>query len=179
MVGAVSLLAVVGVATSAHAYFDLTHAYETESHRYDEAVARFVSARLGSRYVTIVAAHDWDVDDVNRYLAIAAYNTLSGLAKRGVATKTVYRVVKASELGAAMASPPTTAGRGLLLAEQFLVREPFEKGVDVRTVVTRDLPGRAGLGLAPRRRDRALHLVGVRNAHGNRRAIGRGPPPRL
>lgn len=140
VVGAVSLLAVVGVATSAHAYFDLTHAYETESHRYDEEMARFVSARLGSRYVTIVAAHDWDVDDVNRYLAIAAYNTLSGLAKRGVATKTVYRVVKASELGAAMASPPTTAGRGLLLAEQFLVREPFE-GVDVRTIVARDLPG--------------------------------------
>ncbi|MDD5563725.1 MAG: glycosyltransferase family 39 protein [Thermoanaerobaculaceae bacterium] len=140
VVGAAALLGVVGVATSAHAYFDLTHAYETESHRYHEEMARFVGARLGSRYVTVVAAHDWDVDDVNRYLAIAAYDTLSGLAKRGVATKTVYRVVKAGELAAAMASPPTVAGRGLLLAEQFFVREPFE-GVDLRALVARDLPG--------------------------------------
>ncbi len=134
------LLALGGAATSTYTYFNLTHAYETESHRYDHAMARFVTARLGSRYITIVAVHDWDVDDVNRYLALAAYNTLSGLARRGIAANTVYRAVKISELASVLASPATISGRGLLLADQFLARASFE-GVDVRTLVARDLPG--------------------------------------
>jgi hypothetical protein len=138
--GAVSVIAVFGAATSAHAYFDLTHAHETESHQYHQEMARFVSSRLGDRYVTIVTAHDWDVADIHRYLALAAYPTLSALTKRGASAGSVYRVANASELPALAASLPTLAGRGALVAEQFMVREPFER-VDLRALVARDLPG--------------------------------------
>jgi hypothetical protein len=134
------LLALGGAATSAHAYFDLTHVYETESHRYDQAMARFVVGRLGTRYITIFAGHDWDVDDVHRYLALAAHRKLSALAHSGSDTTAVYRAVKVGEAPSVLASPATIGGRGLVIAESSLVEGPFE-GVDLRALITHDLPG--------------------------------------
>lgn len=138
-VSALALLAAGGVATSAHAYFDLTHVSETESHRYHQELARFVNARLGSRYMTIVA-RDLDVDDVNRYIGLAAYRTLSDIATRGVPGSAVYRVVKFSEATSSLPWAQTIRGHALLLVEQSLVHQPLQ-GTDLWNLAARRFPG--------------------------------------
>ncbi len=138
--GGLAVLVAGGAAVSAHAYFGLAHAYETESHRYQRGVATFVRAQLGKSYATIVAAHDWDVDDVRRYLTLAAYGTISGGGWKDGTNARLCQVVKPGDLERSLRNAPTIHGQGVVLADTSLVGAPFE-GVDVQAVVAETLPG--------------------------------------
>ncbi len=123
----------IATAANAHVYFDLCHLYEAEAHAYHYEMAKFVTSQLGTRFVTIVVARDWDAEDHDRYLALVGYEKLESLARHGPKEARLFRVVTVANAGSVLLHPPTLEGRGAVLAERFLAEAPFE-GVDLASL---------------------------------------------
>jgi hypothetical protein len=136
----VTIFATGYAAVNSHIYFDLAHLNESESHQYHNKMVGVVRPALGIRYVTIVVGHEWDVEDHAMYLELGAHDALAALGVRGLGPPGLYRVVLVSQVRPALDDLRSIGGRALVLAEQYLVRTPFE-GVDLPALIAQRFPG--------------------------------------
>lgn len=136
----VAVAGLLYASVNAYAYFELSHLPESESHRYHQAMGRYVAGALEKEYVVIAIGSEDCLPDHYSYLKLFAYSQLREARAHGHAPEALFQVVAPGRLAAAIDIAKARGTPATVLADPVLVMRPTAS-IEVKETIKSRLPG--------------------------------------